>query len=36
MESSCSRNAPGWLSLQHSGVMRGGVSIEEELMGKEG
>ena len=36
MESSCSRNAPGWLSLQPSGVMRGGVSIEEELMGKEG
>lgn len=36
MEPSCSRNAPGWLSLQPSGVMRGGVSAEEELTGKEG
>lgn len=35
METSCSRNAPGWLSGQPSWVMRGGVSAEE-LEGKEG
>ena len=35
METSCSRNAPGWLSGQPSGVTRGGVSAEEELAGKE-